>query len=487
MKLLAPERLERLIRFLWAVVLVTLPVTSFPFIPFLGALTQVRPLSIYPAAVLLVLLGIRCIQERQLRIWSNAFLPLLIFAMVALFSSAAGILFAPINLYQGTYLGRVLRAWITLAVGVVFLITSIGINRNEQDLKFTLKWLYVGFAIQAGWSVVQLFSFYVPNELVSNVVGKLVNSVQITFVVAGLAPHQRISGLALEPSWLAAQILTTYVPFAFASLLNRYRWNRHAWLAPAILFVSLLLLIFTYSRSGILIAAVAMLLTILFAGWQQIKQALHWFLHPFHLANPTLWRRTLETSLRVFIIITILVGVTGGINLLGQNSYFAQIWKSNKTDLVSYFVDIYAGPRLAYAWAGWTIFVQHPWTGVGLGASGLYIRDALPDWAHFNIPEISILLSPENTTYPNAKNLYIRLLAETGILGFWVFVSFLLLVLGKILTLSRSVRKELIFIGMAGLLSWLAIFALGLSQDSLAMPTVWLPLGIFIGLTGLKA
>jgi hypothetical protein len=55
------------------------------------------------------------------------------------------------------------------------------------------------------------------------------------------------------------------------------------------------------------------------------------------------------------------------------------------------------------------------------------------------------------------------------------------------LTLLRSIRKELIFIGMAGLLSWLAIVALGLSQDSLAMPTVWLPLGIFIGLTGLKA
>jgi hypothetical protein len=83
MRLLAPERLERLIRFLWAVVLVTLPVTSFPFIPFLGANTQVRPISIYPAAVLLVLLGIRYIQERQLRIWSNALLPLLIFAMVA--------------------------------------------------------------------------------------------------------------------------------------------------------------------------------------------------------------------------------------------------------------------------------------------------------------------------------------------------------------------------------------------------------------------
>ncbi len=424
MRLLAPERLEHLIRFLWAVVLVTFPVTSFPYIPFLGANTQVRPLSIYPAAFLLVLLGIRCIQEQRFRFWSNALLPLLAFALVALISSTVGVWFSPINLYQGSYVGRVIRAWITLAVGVVFLVISIGMNRNEQDLNFTLKWLYVGFALQAGWSMVQLFGYYVPNQLVSNALGKLVNFVQTTFVVAGLAPHQRISGLALEPSWLAAQVLTAYLPFAFASLLTRYHWNRRVWLAPLILFVSVLLLIFSYSRSGILIAAVAMLLTALFTGWRQIKQAWHWFIHPAHLANPTHWQRTMETTLRAFIIIAILVGAAGGINLLGQNSYFAQIWKSNKTDLVSYFVDIYAGPRLAYAWAGWTIFAQHPWTGVGLGASGLYIRDALPDWAHFNVPEISILLSPENTIYPNTKNLYIRLLAETGILGFWVFVSF---------------------------------------------------------------
>jgi O-antigen ligase len=487
MRLFAPERLERITRFLWALVLVVFPVTSFPFIPFLGTNTQVRPLSIYPVALLLVLLGIRCFQERRLLFWNNALLPLLVFAMAALFSSAVGILFAPLNLYQVSYEGRVLRAWITLAVGLIFLITSIGMNRDEYDLKFTLKWLYAGFVIQAGWSLVQLFSFYVPNELLRNAVGNLVNSIQTTFVVAGLAPHQRVSGLTLEPSWLAAQVMTAYLPFAFAALLKRYRWDRHVWLATAILVTNILLLIFTFSRSGILIVAVAMVLTALFAGWQQIKQAWRWFLHPFRLTNSTPWRRTIETSLRIFIIIAILAGSIGGINLLGQNSYFAQIWKSNKTDLVSYLVDIYAGPRLAYAWAGWTIFEQHPWTGVGLGASGQYIRDALPDWAHFNVPEISVFLSPENMTYPNTKNLYVRLLAETGILGFWLFVSFYLLVLAKILTLLRSLRKDVVFIGVAGLFSWLAIVALGLSQDSLAMPTIWLPLGILIGLTRSRA
>ncbi len=150
---------------------------------------------------------------------------------------------------------------------------------------------------------------------------------------------------------------------------------------------------------------------------------------------------------------------------------------------MNYLVSIYAGPRLAYAWAGWTIFEQHPWTGVGLGAAGLYIINALPDWAHFNIGEIAQLLSPTNQSYPNVNNLYIRLLSETGILGFWSFISLYLLLFGKILSLLRSKQKEVTFLATASLLALLSIAMLGFTQDSLAMPVIWLPLGILIGMT----
>jgi O-antigen ligase len=83
--------------------------------------------------------------------------------------------------------------------------------------------------------------------------------------------------------------------------------------------------------------------------------------------------------------------------------------------------------------------------------------------------------------------LYIRLLAETGIVGFWLFVSFYLNLLGKLLSLLRSRRKELVFVGMASLLAWFSIVALGLSQDSLAMLNIWMPLGILIGIADSRA
>ena len=98
------------------------------------------------------------------------------------------------------------------------------------------------------------------------------------------------------------------------------------------------------------------------------------------------------------------------------------------------------------------------------------------------MPEVAHFLASSNTTYPNSKNLYIRLLSETGIFGFWLFVSFYLFVLGKIIKLLRSTNKEVVYIGVAGLCAWLAIVLLGMSQDSFAMPTIWLPLGLVLGL-----
>ncbi len=41
------------VKFLWAAALVTLPVTSFRWFPFLGDSTLVRPMALYPLALLL--------------------------------------------------------------------------------------------------------------------------------------------------------------------------------------------------------------------------------------------------------------------------------------------------------------------------------------------------------------------------------------------------------------------------------------------------
>jgi O-antigen ligase len=303
-------------------------------------------------------------------------------------------------------------------------------------------------------------------------------------MITGMSPNERISGLALEPSWLAAQVTALYLPWAFTALIRNYHWNRRRWLAVLILLACAFLMVFTYSRSGILTAAAVVAATLVLTGGSRIRQIWQWLTGPFRTKDSTGQNRFLRVALRVAILVVIAGGVVVGALVLGRNEYFATLWQAiaESNSPLDYLINIYAGPRLAYAYAGWQVFAAHLWTGVGLGGLGLYIHAQLPDWSHFNMPEIARLLASSNTTYPNSKNLYIRLLAETGIFGFWLFVSFYLFVLGKTLKLLRSSSKEMIFVGVAGLCSWLAIVTLGMSQDSFAMPTIWIPLGIVLGL-----
>jgi O-antigen ligase len=469
------KRFQRIERFLWAAVLVALPVTSFRYLPFMGTDTQVRPLSLIPAVFLLFALALRSLQERRLIFWTSKFQPLFIFIMIAVASSAIGFLFAPVNLYSYTYSSRVLRAWLSFGVGLVFLVTSMAMNQDERDLKFTVKWIYVGLVAEVAWSLVQTLQIYVIHF-------SQLDLIQKTVMMAGLPPNGRISGLALEPSWLAAQVITIYLPWAFAALLKNYYWGWRRWLMIVILAACAYLLIFTFSRAGVLTALGAVILTFIIAGRERIRQAWKWFFSPLLVKN-LFSTRLLEVAVRIVIIFALLVGLAGGIYILSRNKYFAQIWQSREKTLTNYFIDIYAGPRLAYSWAGWTIFEQHPWTGVGLGAAGLYLPQAIPDWAHFNNPDIAQLLSPGNQTYPNIKNLYIRLLSETGILGFWSFIVLYALTLGVILKLLRSRQKVSAFLGTASLLAWISLVVLGVTQDSLAMPIIWIPFGILIGMT----
>ena len=466
---------RRIERFLWAAVLVALPVTSFRYLPFMGGDTQVKPLSLIPAVLLLLALLLRSLRERRLVLWNNGFQPLLVFILVAAAASAAGFLLTPVNLYSYTYPSRMIRAWLSLGVGLIFLITSVCMSRDEQDLKFTIKWIYVGLVFEMVWSLVQLFEIFIYPF-------PALDALQKTVMMAGLPTNNRISGLALEPSWLAAQVITLYLPWALAAVLKNYDIGiPRKWVA-AILASCLFLLVFTYSRGGILITLIAVGLTCILAGLDSLQRAWKWFISPLKPKNfPSL--KAVDVGLRIIVLTAILVSVGGGAFILSRNQYFAKLWQSNNASITDYFVNISAGPRLAYSWAGWTTFSQHPWTGVGMGAAGLYLIQALPDWAHVNILETALLLSPENQTYPNPHSLYIRLLSETGIFGFWSFIAFYLLVLGKILFGLRSKRKELIFLGTASLMAWLSIVMLGITLASFAMPIIWVPLGILIGIS----
>ena len=100
-------------------------------------------------------------------------------------------------------------------------------------------------------------------------------------------------------------------------------------------------------------------------------------------------------------------------------------------------------------------------------------------------PEIAKQLSPDSHLYPNPKNLYVRLLAECGLIGFILFVAFQLHVLGDILSLRLRAESWTRFAATAGVFAWIAITLYNLTQDSLATPNMWIAPGILAGLAAM--
>jgi len=463
--------LNSVAKFLWAAALFTLPVTSFRYFPFVGNTTYVRPLALYPLAILMLPLLFHLVRKRIQNPFPGGVILLAVFAAAVLTASSFGIINGTLPMRGQTYFGRTLRALLTLVVGIVFFIAGVWMNRDEEDLRFTVKWMLAGLVMNILWSGLQAVTFY------TNLLDKeLVTHWQLSFSVRELVRTNRISGMAYEPSWLAGQLATLYLPWLVAALLTKTRLTRWKWLEPALLIITFGLLIATYSRGGILISIGVSGLVILLVGRSWLKRFRDWFVSGFQ-GKFTGW------LVRLTLIVAVLAVVAGIFVFLGQKNYFRRLWDVNAGSLVEYIVDINAGARSAYFVGALGAYEQYPLTGVGLGASGFYIYENLPDWALTTIPEIARQLSPQSQMYPNPKNMYVRLLAETGLLGFVLFLTFQFSVLGDALThLQKDGLRR--FLGVAGLFSWLAITLYNFTQDSLANPNIWLIPGILAGMTG---
>jgi O-antigen ligase len=129
------------------------------------------------------------------------------------------------------------------------------------------------------------------------------------------------------------------------------------------------------------------------------------------------------------------------------------------------------------------VFSGHPWFGVGLGQSGFFLLDHIPLWAYDRRSEIMLLLAPNSTLFPNPKNLWVRLLAETGIIGMAAFLIWIGMVFAASVYLMGRTDKNARFLGTAGIMMCTAILAEGFSLDSFALPTMWIAFGFLTSAT----
>ncbi|MBN1230631.1 MAG: O-antigen ligase family protein [Anaerolineales bacterium] len=454
---------------LWGLVLFFMPVTSFNYLPSFMGTTTIRPLSIYPLILLIALILPEIMKNWRDFTKMKSLVPLALFILLAAGLSLWNGLNPPAPINKLGYWGRVIRAFLSMGIGLIFFAAALWMSRKESSIRYGMVWLYAGLAITFAWGIIQLVAIYTP--ILDR---ELIIRIQELYSVRGLR-GKRVIGFAYEPSWLADQIMTLYLPWLIGSLFSGFRVTKYRWPEWVLTGMALFLLVFTYSRSGILGFAVAFVVLTTIVGQEQIRQGWQWFIKPFKKSSTSdgIGLRALIAAASILMIV-----VTG--YALSQNPYFSKLWKTGFNEgLDEYIIDNSAGPRVAYAISAFEVFDEHPWKGVGLGALGFYLYDHLPDWVMTTEYEIARHLS--EGLFPNAKNMYLRLLGETGIVGFWLFMVFLILYLGFSLKLLSQKEPFLRFIGMAGAFLWLAIGLRNLSQDSLTSPAMWIGLGIVQG------
>jgi len=470
------------LRIAWALFLLLLPLTSFPFFPStIGGGAVVRPLSIYPMILLLLLVTLPKLVTCPI---PRTFLSLVPFLLIAIASSL-------LSLFQGIepILGipvyeRGLRTLLTLGFGTAVYLTVSILPRTNKDLDFSLRWIFTGLSLAMLWGSLQ--AVYVIHF--DRVWYDFLNHVQ-QYISTRHLFENRISGFTYEPNWFAEQISFLLLPWLLASVLYRhtaFRW-RWRWITIELILLawSLLLLPFTYSRAGVLNILLLVGFSLLFFRFHSrinrtVKQPNS--KAAAHTRLITLIRYLIE----IVIILSLLIVP---IYLTGtRNSFFARAWdywQKKNVSLSGYLSYLGFDARLAYSEAAYNTYEAHPLLGVGLGNYAFYFEDMLAYRPLAESPEVLHLITPDpdRNRLITAKNFYLRLLAETGMVGTAAFFTFLIAVLGCALYLLFSMHQEEQFLGFAGLCGLFSFSLAAFTFDSFAIPNMWVVFGLITAAT----
>jgi O-antigen ligase len=155
--------------------------------------------------------------------------------------------------------------------------------------------------------------------------------------------------------------------------------------------------------------------------------------------------------------------------LLDPKTYISKDWFQIANEMV--FAE-----RIVFWQTGMKVFNDYPLLGVGLGNNGYFFPQKFDGYA-WSLPEVQSIVNSDRFI-PNAKNFWVRLLSETGVIGFAFFIGWLVILWISAGHLSRSVNKIDQVISLMGRLAIIAFFFEGFSIDTFGLPYIWISLGL---------
>jgi O-antigen ligase len=344
------------------------------------------------------------------------------------------------------------------------------------------------------WSSIQ--SFYVIQAVMKDIWGddlfpSFIMRIHRFFSIRDLFTR-RVTGLSYEPSFLADQLVVLYLPLWLASVSRGYSVfsSRRSILSIELGFTlwGLAIIFLAQSRIGLLTAFSLLGVLGLVGAWKMAGFLLCRLNNWSRKTNGAIaiqkhfrWIRFLLTAVLVIIMIAAMIVVIWLASQIDERVEeileidFLGVFEQYTQPIYALANKMAYAERLMYWVGGMRVFSQYPILGVGLGNSGFYFLETIPAYG-YRLPEI-INIASGSPQFPNPKNLWIRLLAETGIIGFSLFVVWLILLALGAWALMKKGKDLSAVIGLAGLLAILAQVFEGFSLDTFALPHLWIMLG----------
>jgi len=472
-----PGWIKRVSWVVWVLLLASLPVTSMPLVvKLVRSDTVAAPSGIFLAVLAVIWLIPYLLKHGTL---PNTTLPLFLFFFLALISSLLSVYYA-IPLYKGhDVVFEVVTALATLIIGVLFFLVTVTIIQDETSLKKTLQWISIAGALIVIWSLAQAVSWAAISRYPA-----WMKSIHELYSVGPLF-RQRVSGFALEPSWLAHQMNVLFIPYWLAASITRTSAFRFkVWklsIENLLLVLGIAVLLLTYSRIGLAALLVMLAVPVSLAALHLLKKVNQ---RVFNLDRIRQSARLLKV---IFQVVWFIILVAAGIGLVIGLGYalskldmrMAGLFEfdfQHRDALLYYAEKLSLAARFVYWDAGWGVFEKYPILGAGLGNSGFFFPETLHPYA-WKLTEVRELIFRTNTLL-NSKSLWIRLLAETGIIGFSAFISWLFFIAVGVPAKLKNSGK------LSTALGWMVIFTMiglafeGFSLDSFGLPYIWIALGI---------
>lgn len=466
---------------LWFLLFFLLPLTSFPLVSTAAGSSSVAPASGAAALVLAMVWFFPYVARRGRLPFQS--LPLLGFVAAAGVSSALAFFIVMPSFRDFTIFRSEIKALITLLVGVLFFLLVSAWAVDERKLRFALGCLNISGLIVIGWSFAQAYFWKTQGHY-----PQWMWDIQEMFTVGRLYEF-RVTGLALEPSWLAHQLNMLYLPFWLAATIQGESAHPHRlWkfsLENFLLAGGLAVLYLSLSRVGLLAflsmaAFYILVLNLRLIGWVQKRIA-------GQDQGDSLAGRFRRGAIGLGLMLallafyaTLLLGI--GYVLSNVDYRMARLFDIaiiKEASFIKYANQLVIAERLVFWQAGWGIFTHHPLFGVGLGNAGFFFVDQLSPYA-WALTEVRLAMYHLGAL-PNIKSLWVRLLAETGLVGFGLFLGwgYGLWLSGRYLRESAS-RFQRMF-GWAGSFVLIGLLIEGFSVDSFALPYFWVSLGLMVG------